>query len=302
MVRRLPEPLEWVFMTPSHHRVHHDRRVHKNFGGLLIIWDRLFGSFQDEYETVRPLQAQSASAKGTRLPQEEVMLFGAATQVRTWTEPVTQTQFWSPIIRALGGSAGTGVGGWLQGLVKAAVVGPGFYTTGAKRDLKPPSSSARRIRNKSALPLAGQLYVLAAFLGIAVSTGLLVLLFASAPWPLRALGGGVTLWALYCQGLLLDARGRQGWRAEGLRAACSLALAVLLLHWRAGPLPDGTPRTAPALDVRYETLLASAFMRKFLLAMAVSPRPTCPLSPSTQPPAWPPCRGRVPLAQTCLAL
>ena len=57
MVRRLPETLEFVLMTPSHHRVHHDRRVHKNFGGFLIIWDRIFGSFQDEYETVRPLKA-----------------------------------------------------------------------------------------------------------------------------------------------------------------------------------------------------------------------------------------------------
>ena len=44
VVRRLG-PLEWVLMTPSHHRVHHDRRVHKNYGGLLIVWDRLFGTF-----------------------------------------------------------------------------------------------------------------------------------------------------------------------------------------------------------------------------------------------------------------
>merc|ERR1719409_1074661 len=48
--------LEYVLMTPSHHRVHHDRRVHKNFGGVLIVWDRLFGSFQDEYETLAPLK------------------------------------------------------------------------------------------------------------------------------------------------------------------------------------------------------------------------------------------------------
>lgn len=33
--------LEWVLNTPSHHRVHHDRRVHRNYGGFSIIWDRL---------------------------------------------------------------------------------------------------------------------------------------------------------------------------------------------------------------------------------------------------------------------
>lgn len=46
-------PIEWVFNTPSHHRVHHGRQaayIDKNYGGILIIWDRLFGTFQEEYE------------------------------------------------------------------------------------------------------------------------------------------------------------------------------------------------------------------------------------------------------------
>ena len=46
LIRRLPAPIEYLFSTPSHHRVHHDRRVHKNFGGVLIIWDRLFGTYR----------------------------------------------------------------------------------------------------------------------------------------------------------------------------------------------------------------------------------------------------------------
>ena len=39
------------FCSPSNHRVHHavnDRYVDRNYGGILVIWDRLFGSFQDE--------------------------------------------------------------------------------------------------------------------------------------------------------------------------------------------------------------------------------------------------------------
>lgn len=47
-VDRLPAPLEWLLSTPSHHRVHHHRYVHKNFGGVLIVWDRLFGTFLAE--------------------------------------------------------------------------------------------------------------------------------------------------------------------------------------------------------------------------------------------------------------
>lgn len=44
-------PLEWVLNTPSHHRVHHGRDleyVDRNYGGVLIIWDRLFGTFAVE--------------------------------------------------------------------------------------------------------------------------------------------------------------------------------------------------------------------------------------------------------------
>ena len=44
-------PLEAVLMTPSHHRVHHaqnERYIDKNYGGMLIVWDRLFGTYEPE--------------------------------------------------------------------------------------------------------------------------------------------------------------------------------------------------------------------------------------------------------------
>lgn len=49
-------PLEQILNTPSHHRVHHgsdDKYLDKNYGGILIIWDRLWGTFQAEEETPR---------------------------------------------------------------------------------------------------------------------------------------------------------------------------------------------------------------------------------------------------------
>lgn len=51
MIDRLPRPIEYVFNTPSHHRVHHGsdpEYLDKNYAGILIIWDRLFGTFQVE--------------------------------------------------------------------------------------------------------------------------------------------------------------------------------------------------------------------------------------------------------------
>jgi sterol desaturase/sphingolipid hydroxylase (fatty acid hydroxylase superfamily) len=55
-VDRMWRPIEWFFNTPSHHRVHHgsnDPYLDRNYGGILIIWDRLFRSFEPEGETVR---------------------------------------------------------------------------------------------------------------------------------------------------------------------------------------------------------------------------------------------------------
>lgn len=49
-------PLEWLFNTPSHHRVHHgtnEQYIDRNYGGIFIIWDRLFGTFEAEDEKVR---------------------------------------------------------------------------------------------------------------------------------------------------------------------------------------------------------------------------------------------------------
>ena len=43
--------LDRILVTPSNHRVHHaqnERYIDKNYGGMLILWDRMFGTFQDE--------------------------------------------------------------------------------------------------------------------------------------------------------------------------------------------------------------------------------------------------------------
>jgi sterol desaturase/sphingolipid hydroxylase (fatty acid hydroxylase superfamily) len=51
LVHKLWRPIELVFNTPSHHRVHHGsdpEYLDKNYGGILIVWDRLFGTFVEE--------------------------------------------------------------------------------------------------------------------------------------------------------------------------------------------------------------------------------------------------------------
>jgi sterol desaturase/sphingolipid hydroxylase (fatty acid hydroxylase superfamily) len=60
-------PLEWILNTPSHHRVHHATNLEyldKNYAGILIIWDRIFGTFEPErapcrYGILKPLANRS---------------------------------------------------------------------------------------------------------------------------------------------------------------------------------------------------------------------------------------------------
>eukprot|EP01102_Stenamoeba_stenopodia_P016573 TRINITY_DN5806_c0_g1_i1.p1 TRINITY_DN5806_c0_g1~~TRINITY_DN5806_c0_g1_i1.p1 ORF type:complete len:444 (+),score=106.90 TRINITY_DN5806_c0_g1_i1:35-1333(+) len=53
-----PKWFELIFVTPSHHRVHHASNpvyIDANFGGFLIIWDRIFGTFIEEKDDVEPV-------------------------------------------------------------------------------------------------------------------------------------------------------------------------------------------------------------------------------------------------------
>nr|XP_042908282.1 alkylglycerol monooxygenase [Parasteatoda tepidariorum] len=76
IVDKLPAPLEYVLSTPSHHRAHHGRNrryIDKNFGGFLIIWDRIFGTFEAE-------------------DPEEKPLYGCTTQMKSFNPLIIQTR------------------------------------------------------------------------------------------------------------------------------------------------------------------------------------------------------------------
>lgn len=65
IIKKLPAWFEYIFNTPSHHRVHHSsdpKYIDKNHGGTLIIWDRIFGTFIEEadpinYGVTKPVQS-----------------------------------------------------------------------------------------------------------------------------------------------------------------------------------------------------------------------------------------------------
>jgi sterol desaturase/sphingolipid hydroxylase (fatty acid hydroxylase superfamily) len=88
---KLPRPIEFIFNTPSHHRVHHasDRDyLDKNYGGILIVWDRLFRSYAEE--THRPtygLTKNIDSFNPFRLQYHEYSAIARDVRAsRTWRE------------------------------------------------------------------------------------------------------------------------------------------------------------------------------------------------------------------------
>jgi len=74
---------EWIFITPSNHRVHHamnDQYIDKNYGGVFILWDRFFGTFQQELE-------------------DEACVFGIRKPLHSWNPLWMNVHFYAQLIR-----------------------------------------------------------------------------------------------------------------------------------------------------------------------------------------------------------
>ena len=92
-IDRLPAPLELVLNTPSHHRVHHGanpRYLDANYAGVLIIWDRLFGTFTPELDA-EPVRYGLVKNIETYNPlriafHEWIAIAQDVRQARSWSE------------------------------------------------------------------------------------------------------------------------------------------------------------------------------------------------------------------------
>ncbi len=103
-------PLEWVLNTPSHHRVHHGanpKYLDKNYAGVLIVWDRMFGTFQREeeepvYGTVKPLVSFNPLWANVEYYVEIARIMRGAKSVREKLYALFAPPEWRP--RSMGGN------------------------------------------------------------------------------------------------------------------------------------------------------------------------------------------------------
>jgi len=204
---------EWIFVTPSNHRVHHgqnDVYMDRNYAGIFILWDRLFGTYQDELD-------------------DEPVVYGIRGALRSWSPWKALTHIYVEMIldsrhaRNWGDKlrVWTSRTGWRPAVVEAR------YPR-EKTDL------SQFEKFDPPVPREVSWY---AFVQLLCVIGLhLYMQLSGADY-----GSGVAMWAMLlgtavCTALWLEGRGVLALlRWEALRLGCWLLFLVLV--WEAGPAP-----------------------------------------------------------------
>ena len=102
LVRRLPKPIEAVFNTASHHRVHHasqPRYLDRNHAGVFIIWDKIFGTFSEEKDFDPPNYGLTKNIEsynpGYIIMHEYAAIWRDVKRAKKWSDKLKYI-FWAP--------------------------------------------------------------------------------------------------------------------------------------------------------------------------------------------------------------
>ena len=198
-------PLEYIINTPKHHRVHHGSNrycLDKNYAGVLIIWDRIFGTFAEERD-------------------DERIVYGLVEQPQFFN-PIKHQFFYLYNVFKKAQSMDN-----LKDYLWAFVKGPGWFP-GTQRLGDPNQVPKFKFRNKynPKIPLWANVYVLIHF--IVCLLGIESMARMSGMSQLAIFGIGIYfIWSLTSLGLLFD-KSVYGWTNEALRSMFCL---IILRKW-----------------------------------------------------------------------
>jgi sterol desaturase/sphingolipid hydroxylase (fatty acid hydroxylase superfamily) len=196
---------EWFFVTPSNHRAHHAQNalyMDRNYGGVFIIWDRLFGSFQEEDDN-------------------EPVIFGVTTPLASWNPVWANVQFYAQLWADARRTEST----WDKLRIWFMRTGWRPVDVAARYPMNKPDLSQFR-KFEVALDGRQQLYVLLQFCVYIALGSYLMNLEPKLPVAALMLGWGAVAFGLFVLGVALESR---PWalKMELVRLASNLPLAWL---------------------------------------------------------------------------
>ena len=176
---------EWFFVTPSNHRAHHAQNalyMDRNYGGVFIIWDRLFGSFQEEDDN-------------------EPVIFGVTTPLASWNPVWANVQFYAQLWTDARRAEST----WDKLRIWFMRTGWRPADVAAKYPMNKPDPSQFR-KFEVALDGRQQLYVLLQFCVYIALGSYLMNLEPKLPVAALVLGWGAVAFGLFVLGVALENR------------------------------------------------------------------------------------------------
>ena len=208
---------EWFFVSPSNHRAHHAQNalyMDRNYGGVFILWDRLFGSFQEEDDN-------------------EPVVFGVTTPLASWNPIWANLQFYAQLWE----DARRTESYWDKLRIWFMRTGWRPADVRAKYPLAKPDLSQFR-KFEVALDVRQQVYVVLQFSVYVALGSYLMNLESSLPTSAMVLGWGAIAFGLFVLGAALENR---PWalKLEVVRLLSNLPLvwlAPLVGLWPASPL------------------------------------------------------------------
>ncbi|MDP6410412.1 MAG: sterol desaturase family protein [Planctomycetota bacterium] len=190
---------EWVFNTPSHHRVHHSinaRYIDRNHAGMLIVWDRLFGTFE---------------------PEAEPCTYGSLSPLESWNPLRANLVPWAELWRASRALPGR-LDRWLLWFRP-----PEWKPERAREAAAPFPPAGFGYDAQAAAPLRP--YMLAQFVPAGAVLAALLIFEQTTPLWVQGTGAALLLWTLLTWSGLLEGR---SWATalEGARLAALAGCAV----------------------------------------------------------------------------
>ncbi|HEY5367932.1 MAG TPA: sterol desaturase family protein [Hanamia sp.] len=173
--------LEYILNTPSHHRVHHGsnpKYIDKNHAGTLIIWDRLFGTFQKE---------------------EEEVYYGTTKPLSSWNPLWANVHYWDDLIQTARKSKG------IRYKINVFIKPPGWfpeYLGGMQYAPEIDKDNYRKYNPVYNSNVTG--YILIQFITALFAGSAILFLYAKMDWPHLILGTVFVILTLLSSGALFE--------------------------------------------------------------------------------------------------